>query len=293
MSALGSVFLGDFQRHRVFSSTPPSSPPESMVVATAEHLQDVLESLDGTDSPAKTSESASLPQGPAHIDPVLSLELRLRWLEALLLGVRQDTRDRKGRDKPPKLKPGESLVQLAGNVQHRLNTVVESNDGLKKFMHQYDQHAQWLTPAFALSGTLQGSAPTYDDMSPDELEALLSEMEPDIRAAERDMREIELLEQKGVLSAGKLADHEALQPRLHALLAAQEQDMRLAASLERRIASLVDRHATHVSSFFISATLAYTLSELFVAWDDVLTETESKVKRLERDKEERERLGYA
>lgn len=42
-------------------------------------------------------------------------------------------------------------------------------------------------------------------MSPDELDAFLSEMEPDIRAAERDMRDIELLEQKGVLSAGKLA----------------------------------------------------------------------------------------
>lgn len=42
-------------------------------------------------------------------------------------------------------------------------------------------------------------------MSADELEALLSEMEPDMRAADRDMREIELLEQKGVLSAGKLA----------------------------------------------------------------------------------------
>lgn len=42
-------------------------------------------------------------------------------------------------------------------------------------------------------------------MSPEERDALLSEMEPDIRAADRDMREIELLEQKGVLSAGKLA----------------------------------------------------------------------------------------
>lgn len=68
-----------------------------------------------------------------------------------------------------------------------------------------DQHAQLLTPAFALSGTLQGPAPTYENMSPDELDAFLSEMEPDIRAAERDMRDIELLEQKGVLSAGKLA----------------------------------------------------------------------------------------
>ncbi|KAF8141547.1 hypothetical protein EV363DRAFT_1149980 [Boletus edulis] len=263
-----------------------------MTVVSPKHSDsDLLESLGDTESPAKTSTSVSLPAeardptGSTHIDPILSLELRLRWLEALLLGVgvRHDTRDRKAREKPPELKPGESLVQLAANVQHRLHSVVESNDGLKKFMHQYDQHAQWLTPAFTLSGTLPGPAPTYEHMSPEELEALLSEMEPDIRAADRDMREIERFEQKGVLSAGKLADNEVLQPRLQALLAAQDQDMKLAASLEQRIAILVERHATHVD----------TLSELFVAWDDVLTETESKVKRLERDKEERQRLGYA
>lgn len=131
MSArVGSVFLGDFQRHR-----PPSTPPP----ASSEHLEDVLESLDGTESPTKTS-SSSLPaltdQAPITIDPVLSLELRLRWLEALLLGVRQETRDRKPREKQPELKPSESLIHLAGDVQRRLNAVVESNDGLKKFMHQ-------------------------------------------------------------------------------------------------------------------------------------------------------------
>jgi hypothetical protein len=41
-------------------------------------------------------------------------------------------------------------------------------------------------------------------MSPSELEAFLTEMEPDIRVADRDMREIEILETKGVTSAGKL-----------------------------------------------------------------------------------------
>lgn len=41
-------------------------------------------------------------------------------------------------------------------------------------------------------------------MSPDELDALLTEMEPDIRAADRDMREIEALEKKGVTAAGRL-----------------------------------------------------------------------------------------
>jgi hypothetical protein len=65
-----------------------------------------------------------------------------------------------------------------------------------------DQHAHLLTPAFALSGSTQ--PPSYENMSPNELEAFLVEMEPDIRAADRDMREIEMLEKKGVTSAGKL-----------------------------------------------------------------------------------------
>lgn len=33
------------------------------------------------------------------------------------------------------------------------------------------------------------------------------------------------------------------------------------------------------------------LSELFVAWDDTITEAEAKVSRLERQREERRRVG--
>ena len=235
MSALGSVFLGDVQRHRVLASSPPpsSSPPQAIALAPSKSLEEALESVDGTDSPDKTS--ASLPEGgepshpagtqlPASIDPVLSLELRIRWLEALLLGVRQDARERKGKDKLPDAKAGETLVRLAENIQHRLNTVVESNDGLKKFMTQctttfrpvhiylltpflvLDNHYDHLlTPAFVYSGTASPQTPSHEHISPEELEALLAEMEPDIRAADRDMREIELLVQKGVLGAGKLS----------------------------------------------------------------------------------------
>lgn len=67
-----------------------------------------------------------------------------------------------------------------------------------------DQNAHLLTPSFALSGLLP-DPPSYENMSPEELEAFLTEMEPDIRAADRDMREIEVLDRKGVLGAGKLA----------------------------------------------------------------------------------------
>ncbi|KAG1860725.1 hypothetical protein DFJ58DRAFT_726001 [Suillus subalutaceus] len=298
MSAIGSVFLGDWQRHRIISSTPPpSSPPPSQLVhqmsvaSASQSLEELMEPLDDVQSELSAEQPTAtvtpLTQlepstAPPAIDPALSLELRLRWLEALLLGVRQDARDRKGKDKVPELKHGETLIRLAEDVQRRLDNVIQSNDGLQRFMSKYDLHAHLLTAAFALSGVLPGPAPTYENMSPEELEALLVEMEPEIRAVDRDMREIEILEQKGVTAAGKLADYETLQPRLDALLKAHQEDIRLAASLEKRIAALVDRHATHVDA----------LSELFVAWDDVLTETENKVIKLERDREERQRLGY-
>ena len=42
-------------------------------------------------------------------------------------------------------------------------------------------------------------------MSREALEALLVEVEPEIRAADKDTREDEILEQKGVIAAGKLA----------------------------------------------------------------------------------------
>lgn len=298
MSAIGSVFLGDFQRHRIISSTPPpSSPPpgqlahQMSVASASQSLEERVEPLDDIQSELSAEQpiAAMTPlaqlepsTAPPAIDPVLSLELRLRWLEALLLGVRQDARDRKGKDKVPELKHGETLIHLAGDVQRRLDNVIQSNDSLQRFMSKYDLHAHLLTAAFALSGVLPGPAPTYENMSPEELEALLVEMEPEIRAADRDMREIEMLEQKGVTAAGKLADYESLQPRLDALLKAHQEDIKLATLLEKRIAALVDRHATHVDA----------LSELFVAWDDVLTETENKVIKLERDREERQRLGY-
>ena len=67
--------------------------------------------------------------------PVLSLELRLRWLEAIILGVRQDVKDRsKGREKLGELKQGDTLIRLADDVQSRLDIAIQGNDGLKRFM---------------------------------------------------------------------------------------------------------------------------------------------------------------
>lgn len=198
MNVLGSVFLGDAQRHRVLSSptTPPMSP----------------------NATGKFKEPTPVP-----IDPRLSLELRIRWLEVLLLGVKHDALAGKGKNKEKAevKNDGDTLVFRAEEIQKRLDNIVEGNDGLQKFVdrctHLYlrylvllpeqsitvDQHSQILTPAFALSGSAM--PPSYSHMSSEELDALLAEMEPEIRSADRDLREIDVLDKRGILGAGKLA----------------------------------------------------------------------------------------
>jgi hypothetical protein len=48
------------------------------------------------------------------------------------------------------------------------------------------------------------TSPTLDSLSPAEFDAFLAELEPDLRAADRDMREVEELEKRGVTAAGAL-----------------------------------------------------------------------------------------
>ncbi|KAI0070804.1 hypothetical protein K474DRAFT_1653315 [Panus rudis PR-1116 ss-1] len=271
-SPIGSVFLGDVQRLRILStSTPPSSPPPSLSPSGTMHFP---ESMSINTSHATDSSRPKSP--PPPVTPKLSLDLRVRWLETLIYGAKQDVKARIQESNYPALMKG---VQ---DLQKRLDDIVQHNEGLRRFMEQYEQHAHLLTPAFALSGTIPTAPPSYENMSPSELEAFLAEMEQDIRAADRDLREIELLEKKDVTAAGKLPDYEKLKPRLEQLLKSHEEDRKLAADLERRVAALIDRYARHVD----------TLSELFVAWDDTIEEAEDQVHKLEKDHEERRRLGY-
>jgi len=122
MAAIGSVFLGDLQQRLRLFSSPPSSPSAAMA--------------ENPTAPAARSNPEAPPSGsaPPLIEPALSLELRLRWLEAILLGVRQDVKTRRGTEKVYELKNGEALSRVVDDIQRRLNGVVEQNDGLKRFM---------------------------------------------------------------------------------------------------------------------------------------------------------------
>lgn len=156
MAGIGSVFLGDVQRHRVFSTSPPSSPPGSSIytrIPSPPPIQDSHKDSDHDsveDDDTETAEAAAPPKVDANppkattIDPMLALELRLRWLEALVLGLRENKPSRAASHrklgsvplKKKLLKHGETLVRLAEDVQNRLDAIVEENEGLKRFMVQ-------------------------------------------------------------------------------------------------------------------------------------------------------------
>ncbi|KAG9123610.1 hypothetical protein FRC07_014546 [Ceratobasidium sp. 392] len=215
-----------------------------------------------------------LTSNPVSVSPELMLELRLRWLEALVLGIGKD-----GNVVPPREQDATgTLMRKANDAQRVLDDTVKMNDGLRKFMavcetpfpYADNQNAHLLTPAFA-----HGLTPASDIVSMSDLEALLLESEADIRAADRDLREISELESRGVLDAGKLPSYEPLQPRVDALIQAHLEDMTGFDALEERIAKLIARYSSHVNG----------LSELFVAWDGALNQAEVVVTKLEKERE--------
>lgn len=139
MANIGSVFLGDVQRNRLRSSgstpasTPPSSPPPIS-----------LTSRGATHSPTATTTSdpavpdSILEQGkPAlqpHLAPEQSLELRVRWLEAILYGAKYEEPLAGLRERKPGLKRGETLVRAAEHAHRRMNDIASNYDVLRRFI---------------------------------------------------------------------------------------------------------------------------------------------------------------
>ena len=122
MANIGSVFLGDVQRVRLKSSastpatTPPSSPPPTL-------------SISRPDPPNP------LPTEPNHLGPTQSLELRVRWLEALIYGAKHESLAGLHQRKPG-LKRGETLLRAAEHAHRRMNDVASTHDALRKFISQ-------------------------------------------------------------------------------------------------------------------------------------------------------------
>lgn len=138
MANIGSVFLGDVQRNRLRSSgstpgsTPPSSPPPTS-----------LASRGATHSSPTTTSDPAFPGSvhgqekltpPPHLAPTQSLELRVRWLEAILYGAKRDELLAGLGERKPELKRGETLIRAAEHAQRRMNDIASAYDVLRRFI---------------------------------------------------------------------------------------------------------------------------------------------------------------
>jgi hypothetical protein len=114
------------------------------------------------------------------ITPELSLELRVRWIEALVNGVKNDRRnprartdDDEGEDTRRRLERknpegigerGETIARKLEEIQARLNSIVEQNETMKLFL----KHCKSSVSIGSITSltTIQTIHPTADILLP-------------------------------------------------------------------------------------------------------------------------------
>ena len=138
MANIGSVFLGDVQRNRLRSSgstpgsTPPSSPPPTSLPSRGATHSSPTPTSDSVFPGSVHSQEKFTP--PPHLAPTQSLELRVRWLEAILYGAKHDELLAGLRDRKPELRRGETLIRAAEHAQRRMNEIASAYDVLRRFL---------------------------------------------------------------------------------------------------------------------------------------------------------------
>jgi len=127
--ALMANIGGDVQRSHLRSSgstpssTPASSPPP------AAHTFPVTTRL-LTDSTRAWENPTPQPE----LSAAQSLELRIRWLEAIICGAQRDESLAGLRERKPELRRGETLIRAAEHVQRRMNDIANTYDVLRRFI---------------------------------------------------------------------------------------------------------------------------------------------------------------
>ncbi|POY70619.1 hypothetical protein BMF94_6397 [Rhodotorula taiwanensis] len=212
-----------------------------------------------------TREATDLPR---PLSPSTALDLRIRFLEAILLP--RSTSADLGQSTP---KPRVPIARHVATLREQLRTALEVQGGseaVKRFVANYDANAPLLTV-----GALP-AAPESDRLSPETKATLVLEAENEIRTLERDLRELQVLNERNVVDAGQLEEANRLQPGLVDVRAGSKPLISGYSDLETRTTALLQRYNHYIS----------TLSELFVSWDNVLTDAEAALTRIEKSRDQ-------
>ncbi|RSH91472.1 hypothetical protein EHS25_009771 [Saitozyma podzolica] len=218
---------------------------------------------------------------PLAESSIIPLELRLRALEAQVLGVGSSLSDRV---EPPHDGRAVSVNLRVGEIHDKLEAASSSSDALKRLINGYQQYLPLLTlsheptPTSQKDSSGQGTAEdetaiTPSDLLSDEVKlAMVLEAAGDIRTAERDLRDIELLRSRGVEGAGTLEEVISLKSNLASGIRAAQSRGRDLGAARKQVGELLMRYNDYTS----------TMSDLFLDVHRRLEVMEETVARAER-----------
>ena len=110
----------------------PSHPPSSgstPPLPPAAHTSPVTTRL-----PTDSTQAWENPTPQPELSPAQSLELRIRWLEAILYGAQRDESFAGLRERKPELRRGETLIRAAEHAHRRMNDIANTYDVLRRFI---------------------------------------------------------------------------------------------------------------------------------------------------------------
>ncbi|WWD03915.1 hypothetical protein V865_001973 [Kwoniella europaea PYCC6329] len=218
--------------------------------------------------------------------PLLPLDIRLRTLEAQLFGVPPSIVDQpsftRGKAKGESSKSAIRQIQEAEEIFERLSS---ESEGIKRLLDGYDQYLPLLNPPTTTTLTNdqeqdsiesnKNERITESNLLPDAIKlTMVLEAYGDIRGAERDLREIDLLKNKDVQGSGNLEELLPLKPNLVSSLKQTQNTSRELSKLKKELNTLLGRYNEFTS----------TTSDLFIDLHHQLQYLEDRVYKFERKK---------
>ncbi|CEP14752.1 hypothetical protein [Parasitella parasitica] len=181
-------------------------------------------------------------------------EARLRHLEHVLLG--QNSTQVKSTD--------ETLIKRVQALQKELDTLYKNNKAIKDFVTKYETHAKLLNP----------NTSTYimerEILAPDVKLELLLTANDDLEKFAQEVKQVKDLD---YVVSGSNFD-ETLGPKLAPLEVTHADQTSELNQITKQVSDFMERY-NHIVN---------TLSEIFIQWDHILTNMESHVCVLERQK---------
>ncbi|KAI8079528.1 uncharacterized protein B0P05DRAFT_540979 [Gilbertella persicaria] len=184
-------------------------------------------------------------------------ESRLRHLEHILVGQHNAQLQKLTH---------ESIYKRLELLQRELNTVYKDNKPVKEFVTKYDVHSKILNPTTSTYNIER------EILAPDvKLELLLAAQE-DLEKFAQEVKQIKDLEY--VVNGSDFDVIETLGPQLAPLEVAHTNQVKDLNELTKHISQFMERYNGTIN----------TLSEIFIQWDNILTNMETHITALEHEK---------